>query len=61
MAVIAATAMAAALILAGQAIKRLQQQVASQKIITDELMRVVNTLLEVSKEHTRVIKELTEN
>ena len=52
MSLIAVTAMAIALSFAGQAIKRLQAQAMSQKIITDELMRVVNTLLEVSRVHT---------
>lgn len=60
MALIATTAMAIALSFAGQSIKRLQAQAMSQKIITDELMRVVNTLLEVSRVHTTELKKLKE-
>lgn len=60
MSLIAATAMAIALSFAGQAIKRLQAQAMSQKIITEELMQAVNSLLEVSRVHTTEIKELKE-
>lgn len=51
----AGTAMAVALMLAAEAIKRLQRRAAHQKVMTDELMEAVDTLLEVSRVHTRAI------